>query len=47
MGWSMGGAVALQTAGRARITAEPIAGMILDSPVIDWRPVLRVPGDVR
>ncbi len=39
MGWSMGGAIALQTAvGSAH--REQIAGVILDSPVVDWRTVL-------
>lgn len=39
MGWSMGGAVALQTAlGSAH--RETISGVVLDSPVVDWRIVL-------
>lgn len=39
MGWSMGGAIALQAAlGSAH--REFIAGVVLDSPVIDWRIVL-------
>lgn len=39
MGWSMGGAIALQAAlGSAH--REFIAGVVLDSPVIDWRVVL-------
>ncbi|MCV0333751.1 alpha/beta fold hydrolase [Microbacterium sp.] len=40
MGWSMGGAVSLQAA----VTSghrERIAGIILESPVVDWRTVLR------
>lgn len=40
MGWSMGGAVSLQAA----VTSEHrdrIAGIILESPVVDWRTVLR------
>lgn len=39
MGWSMGGAIALQT---ELNTAHPdiLAGLILDSPVVDWRSVL-------
>ncbi|GAA3772109.1 alpha/beta fold hydrolase [Microbacterium kribbense] len=39
MGWSMGGAIALQ----AELTSphrDAIAGLILDSPVVDWRVVL-------
>lgn len=39
MGWSMGGAIALQAAlGSAH--RELIVGVILDSPVVDWRVVL-------
>ncbi|WBM80476.1 alpha/beta fold hydrolase [Cryobacterium breve] len=50
MGWSMGGAIVLQTATR---TAFPqlVSGIVLDSPVIDWADVvayqgstLRLPG---
>ena len=45
MGWSMGGAIALQVAlGSAH--RELIAGVILDSPVIDWRIVLAYQGRV-
>ncbi|WP_442927573.1 alpha/beta hydrolase [Microbacterium sp.] len=40
MGWSMGGAVALQTAVNSG-NRDRIAGMILESPVVDWRTVLR------
>ncbi|BDV30636.1 alpha/beta hydrolase family protein [Microbacterium terricola] len=39
MGWSMGGAVALQTALQSR-HGDLIAGVVLESPVIDWRVVL-------
>lgn len=35
MGWSMGGAIALQVATRS-LSASAISGMVLDSPVIDW-----------
>ncbi len=43
MGWSMGGAIALQVAlGSAH--RELIAGLILDSPVVDWRTVLTYQG---
>jgi uncharacterized protein len=34
MGWSMGGAVVLQTA--TRTTASVIRGVVLESPVVDW-----------
>ncbi len=34
MGWSMGGAIALQTV--TRLTPDLIRGVVLDSPVIDW-----------
>ncbi|WP_136056839.1 alpha/beta fold hydrolase [Microbacterium sp. K24] len=40
MGWSMGGAVALQAAVGSRYR-DRIVGLILESPVIDWRAVLR------
>ncbi|MER7447199.1 alpha/beta fold hydrolase [Microbacterium sp. NPDC097977] len=40
MGWSMGGAVSLQTAVNSG-HRHRIAGLILESPVIDWRTVLR------
>jgi Dipeptidyl aminopeptidases/acylaminoacyl-peptidases len=39
MGWSMGGAIVLQTAARSR-HAETIDGIVLDSPVVDWIPTL-------
>ncbi|WP_245559110.1 alpha/beta hydrolase [Microbacterium indicum] len=39
MGWSMGGAIALQTALNSA-QSDMIAGLILDSPVVDWRLVL-------
>lgn len=40
MGWSMGGAIVLQTALRTR-HPDLIAGLILESPVIDWVTTLR------
>ncbi|MBN8206203.1 alpha/beta fold hydrolase [Microbacterium esteraromaticum] len=40
MGWSMGGAIALQTA-VSSAHREAIAALVLDSPVVDWRTVLR------
>ncbi|MCJ1707377.1 S9 family peptidase [Microbacterium sp. VKM Ac-2923] len=39
MGWSMGGALALQAALESP-HADIIAGLVLDSPVVDWRIVL-------
>jgi pimeloyl-ACP methyl ester carboxylesterase len=42
-GWSMGGAVALQTAARSDV-AGMIRGLLLDSPVIDWRNVFATQG---
>ena len=39
MGWSMGGAIVLQTATRTR-HRERIRGLVLDSPVIDWADVV-------
>lgn len=53
MGWSMGGAIALQTVLRSD-RAPLIAGVVLDSPVVDWHRVLafqasasRIPGLLR
>ncbi|WP_309129852.1 alpha/beta fold hydrolase [Microbacterium sp.] len=40
MGWSMGGAVALQTAVSSG-HRDRIAAIVLESPVVDWRTVLR------
>ncbi|WP_295010615.1 alpha/beta hydrolase [uncultured Microbacterium sp.] len=40
MGWSMGGAIALQTL-MSSASNDAVVGMILDSPVVDWRSVLR------
>lgn len=52
-GWSMGGATVLQTLHRSRLR-ERIRGVLLDSPVVDWRSVLeeqarvlRLPSGVR
>ncbi|KAF2411959.1 alpha/beta hydrolase [Microbacterium sp. B35-04] len=52
MGWSMGGAIALQVSLNSP-HGDAIAGLILESPVVDWRTVLnyqaraeRVPGAV-
>ena len=39
MGWSMGGAIALQLSLNSP-HADAIAGLILESPVVDWRTVL-------
>jgi pimeloyl-ACP methyl ester carboxylesterase len=38
-GWSMGGAIAMQTVSRSW-TADRVKGIVLDSPVLDWRDVL-------
>nr|WP_241249360.1 alpha/beta fold hydrolase [Agrococcus sp. KRD186] len=38
-GWSMGGQIALQVARRSRHRRR-IAGLVLDSPVVGWRPTL-------
>lgn len=40
MGWSMGGAVSLQATVNSA-NRERIVGLILESPVVDWRTVLR------
>lgn len=39
MGWSMGGAIALQTVLRSDLAAL-VVGVVLDSPVVDWHRVL-------
>jgi len=41
MGWSMGGQIALQVARRSR-HRRSIVGVVLDSPVVGWRPTLRL-----
>ncbi|WP_343916794.1 alpha/beta hydrolase family protein [Agrococcus citreus] len=41
MGWSMGGQIALQLARRSRHRRR-IVGVVLDSPVVGWRPTLRL-----
>ncbi len=43
MGWSMGGAIVLQVA-LSSAHRDLIAGVILDSPVVDWRVVLDYQG---
>jgi alpha-beta hydrolase superfamily lysophospholipase len=43
MGWSMGGAIVLQTATRSTLR-DRIVGIVLDSPVIDWADVARFHG---
>ncbi|MDU0368565.1 alpha/beta fold hydrolase [Microbacterium sp. KSW4-17] len=43
MGWSMGGALALQAALESP-HGDVIAGLVLDSPVVDWRTVLAFQG---
>jgi alpha-beta hydrolase superfamily lysophospholipase len=40
MGWSMGGAVVLQTMVRSAV-ADVVDGVVLESPVVDWDAVLR------
>ncbi|ROQ41098.1 serine aminopeptidase S33 family [Frondihabitans sp. PhB188] len=44
MGWSMGGALVLQTALRSKHRGL-IDGLVLESPVVDWRTVLTYQGD--
>jgi len=43
MGWSMGGAIVLQTATRTR-HLDVLAGVVLESPVIDWADVVAFQG---
>lgn len=44
VGWSMGGAIALQTAERSA-HRDIIVGLILDSPAVDWVDILQYQGD--
>lgn len=44
MGWSMGGAIALQSVLRSPAVRERLVGVILDSPAIDWIDILRFQG---
>ncbi len=46
MGWSMGGAIVLQSLLRARHRRR-VAGVVLDCPVLDWRGVLAEQGSRR
>jgi len=46
MGWSMGGAMCLQTETQSA-HQDVISGLILESPVVDWRSVLRYQGRMR
>ncbi|AMB58316.1 hypothetical protein AWU67_04985 [Microterricola viridarii] len=43
MGWSMGGAIAMQTALRAE-ERELLRGIVLESPAVDWYDILRFQG---
>jgi len=43
VGWSMGGATVLQAATRAS-GRELVTGLVLESPVVDWRTTLRAQG---
>jgi alpha-beta hydrolase superfamily lysophospholipase len=45
MGWSMGGAVVLQTITRSR-ALEHVTGIVLESPVIDWIDTLEYQGNL-
>jgi uncharacterized protein len=54
MGWSMGGAIVLQTIARAPVATRLVRGIVLESPAVDWLDVLefqgesyRLPGVVR
>jgi pimeloyl-ACP methyl ester carboxylesterase len=42
-GWSMGGAIALQAAASSDVAGK-VRGLVLDSPVVDWRDVLQRQG---
>ncbi|WP_207456695.1 alpha/beta hydrolase family protein [Herbiconiux sp. SYSU D00978] len=43
MGWSMGGAIVLQTVTRSRL-AHDVRGIVLESPVVDWVTALHFQG---
>lgn len=45
MGWSMGGAIALQSVLRSPAVRERLVGVMLDSPAIDWIDILRFQGE--
>lgn len=45
MGWSMGGAIVLQSVLRSPAVRERLVGLILDSPAIDWIDILRFQGE--
>lgn len=44
MGWSMGGAIALQAVLRSEELRDAVVGVILESPAIDWADILRFQG---
>ncbi|MFB2581965.1 alpha/beta hydrolase family protein [Herbiconiux sp. P15] len=46
MGWSMGGAIALQAMGRA-VHRDRVRAIVLESPAVDWQDVLRYHGKAR
>ncbi|MEV1129439.1 alpha/beta fold hydrolase [Agromyces sp. NPDC049794] len=45
MGWSMGGAIVLQSILRAPAVRDRLVGVVLDSPAIDWIDILRFQGE--
>jgi alpha-beta hydrolase superfamily lysophospholipase len=45
MGWSMGGAIVLQSVLRSPEVRERLVGVVLDSPAIDWVDILRFQGE--
>ncbi|WP_394552275.1 alpha/beta hydrolase family protein [Agromyces sp. MMS24-JH15] len=44
MGWSMGGAIALQAVLRSPVVRERLVGVVLESPAVDWADILRFQG---
>jgi alpha-beta hydrolase superfamily lysophospholipase len=44
MGWSMGGAIALQAFFRSAEVRERLVGIVLESPAVDWVDILRFQG---
>jgi alpha-beta hydrolase superfamily lysophospholipase len=46
MGWSMGGAITLQSVLRSAEVRELLTGVVLESPAIDWVDILRFQGSL-
>nr|WP_236778826.1 alpha/beta fold hydrolase [Agromyces seonyuensis] len=44
LGWSMGGAISVQTVLHSAEARDTVEGLILDSPAVDWSDILRFQG---